>query len=112
MDGGMLIGLFFIGVTGLFMIILGIVQYRSKEPVGFYSGEEPPKREELTDIDAWNKKHGKMWIIYGILIIISYVVSIPIMDSSLCVIPISGGMLVPIIFIIIYHNKLIKRYKK
>ena len=112
MDIGMLIGLVSIGGTALIMIIIGIVQYRSKNPVGFYSGEEPPKKEELTDVDAWNKKHGKMWIIYGIVIIISYVGSMPFMESVWSVIPMSGGILLPIIFMIRYHNKLIRVYKK
>ena len=31
------------------VIIIGIVQYRSKEPVGFWSGKKPPQKEQLTD---------------------------------------------------------------
>ena len=112
MNAGFIIGLFSIILTAAPMIAIGIVQYKSKEPVGFYSGEKPPKREELTDVDAWNKKHGKMWIIYGILIITSYVGSIPIMDSSFCVIPICLGTLAPIFFMIWYHHKLIRMYMK
>ncbi len=111
MNGADFVGMFFIMLTAVLMIIIGIVQYRSKEPVGFYSGEEPPKREELTDVDAWNKKHGKMWIVYGILIILSYIISIPFKDSAWCVVPICGGMLVPVIFMIWYHHKLVREYK-
>lgn len=40
------------------IIIIGIVQYRSKDPVGFWSGEKPPKREQITDVRAYNRKHG------------------------------------------------------
>lgn len=32
------------------IIIIGIVRYRSKEPVGFWSGKKPPRKEQLTDV--------------------------------------------------------------
>ena len=44
------------------IIILGIVQYRSKDPVGFWSGKKPPQKEQITDVKAYNRKHGLMWI--------------------------------------------------
>lgn len=55
------------GVAAL-MIGIGISQLRSKKPVGFYSGVKPPREDELSDVGAWNKKHGIMWIIYGAII--------------------------------------------
>ena len=96
------------------MLGLGISQYKSKKPVGFYSGEKPPLESELTDVNAWNKKHGKMWIWYGGIIIISYLMGIPflIADSVWCVLPMCGGIIVPIPLMIRYHHKLIKEYKK
>ena len=96
------------------MFGLGISQYRSKKPVGFYSGEKPPMESELTDVNAWNKKHGKMWIWYGGIIIISYLLGIPFLmaDSVWCVLPLCGGIIVPIPLMIRYHHKLIREYKK
>lgn len=41
------------------LIVIGIVQYRSKKPVGFWSGEKPPEKEQITDMKAYNQKHGK-----------------------------------------------------
>ena len=55
-------------IVAMIMIGLGIFQLKSTSPVGFYSGEKPPREEELTDVKAWNKKHGMMWLIYGIII--------------------------------------------
>ena len=96
------------------MLGIGISQYRSKSPVGFYSGEKPPMESELTDVDAWNKKHGKMWIWYGVIIIISYLAGIPflVIDSVWCILPMCGGIMVPLPFMIRYHHKLIRKYKK
>ena len=96
------------------MLGIGIRQYKSQKPVGFYSGEKPPLERELTDVTMWNKKHGKMWILYGIIIILSYAVGIPLVsqDSVWCVVPLCGGILVPLPFMIMNHHKLMRQYKK
>lgn len=43
-----------------------------KDPVGFWSGVRPPTRDKVSDINAYNKKHGVMWIIYGAGIISAF----------------------------------------
>lgn len=63
--------------TALFMIAIGISNLKSIEPVGFYSGVEPPPSKEITDIPAYNKKHGWMWVIYGIGFIVCGILSFP-----------------------------------
>ena len=40
-----IIGLAIYVVVALFMVAIGIAQLKSKDPVGFYSGEEAPKAE-------------------------------------------------------------------
>lgn len=94
------------------MLGIGIFQLRSKEPVAFYSGEEGPKKEELTDVNAWNKKHGWMWVSYGIVMIISDVIGCLIGDTIWCMIPFCGGVMIPIVIMIWYHHRLEKQYKK
>lgn len=96
------------------MLGIGISQYRSTKPVGFYSGEKPPMESELTDVDAWNKKHGKMWIWYGVIIIVSYLLGVPFLmaDSVWSVLPMCVGIMIPIPLMIRYHHKLIRKYRK
>lgn len=96
--------------TAIFMSGIGIVQIRSKVPVGFYSGEIPPKESEITDVRAWNVKHGTMWILYGVIILVSAGVSFLIGDSLWNLIPLLGGIIVPVIIMIIYHHKLCDKY--
>ena len=96
--------------VALFMIGIGISQVKSQKPVAFYSGEKPPKEEELTDVRSWNKKHGRMWILYGIIIMLSYFCGAMIGESIWSVLPLCGGVLVPIVFMIQYHNKLKRKY--
>ena len=112
MDGGMIISGAIFGLCALVMFGIGISQLKSKEPVGFYSGIEPPAREQLSDVDAWNKKHGTMWIIYGVCIIASWIIGLFMGDSVYAVIPYTVGLIVPIVFMVIYHHKLVKRYFK
>lgn len=91
------------------IIILGIVQYRSKDPVGFWSGKKPPAREQITDVKAYNQKHGRMWIVYGVGILLSFVCGLlfgGLVAGYLCMIEVMGG--VPIM--IMYHNRLNRMY--
>ena len=99
-------------LVAIIMVGTGVFQLTSVSPVGFYSGEVPPREDQLTDVKAWNRKHGMMWIIYGIIIIISYFAGYLIGDSPLCLIPFLGGLLVPVAVMIHYHDKLIQKYKK
>lgn len=100
--------------VAVIMFGIGLSQYRSTKPVGFYSGEKPPLESELTDVDTWNKKHGKMWIIYGVIIIVSYLLGVPflIADSVWSVLPMCVGIMIPIPLMIRYHHKLIREYKR
>ena len=91
------------------LIILGIVQYRSKEPVGFWAGKEPPRKEEITDVGAYNRKHGLMWILYGLGLIVCYVCGMPfggLVAAYLCMAEVFGGIL----GMAAYHNRLNRMY--
>lgn len=91
------------------IIILGIVQYRSREPVGFWSGKKPPKREQIMDVRAYNRKHGRMWILYGVGFIVCFVCGLPfggLTAGYLCMVEALGGIFV----MIAYHNRLNRMY--
>ena len=100
-------------LVAVIMLGIGISQCKSTKPVGFYSGEKPPLESELSDVLMWNKKHGKMWIWYGVIIIVSYLLGIPFLmvDSVWCILPMCGGIILPIPLMIRCHHKLIQEYK-
>jgi hypothetical protein len=108
----MIVSLIIYGLVSLIMIGIGVSQLKSKTPVGFYTGEEPPKAEELTDVSAWNEKHGIMWLMYGVVILLSWFISFLVGDSLWSVIPIIAGVCLPLVFMILYHSALVKRYRK
>lgn len=107
-----IIGLVIYMAVASFMIGIGISQLRSKKPVAFYSGEKPPREEELFDVKAWNQKHGGMWVLYGLIILVSYGIGMIIGDTLWCVITMCGGVVLPLPIMILYHHKLVKLYRK
>lgn len=100
------------GFVALIMFGIGISQLKSKDPVGFYTGEKPPEKERLSDVNAWNKKHGMMWVIYGGCIICSWVCSAFTRNSLHPVIPLIVGVVTPIFIMAVCHHKLVKKYYK
>lgn len=93
------------------IIMIGIVQYRSKDPVGFWSGKKPPKKEQITDVKAYNQKHGLMWILLGVGFILCFVCGLlfgGMIAGYLCMIEMIGGILA----MIAYHQKLDHMYCK
>lgn len=99
-----------ISFVALIFIGIGISQYKSKEPVGFYSGEKPPREEDLTDVRAWNRGHGAMWIRYGVMMIAAGGCGIFIKNEALCawitLVILIGGL----IGMFVGHHKLVKMY--
>jgi hypothetical protein len=93
------------------VIIIGIVQYRSKEPVGFWSGKKPPGKEQITDVRSYNQKHGLMWILLGVGFILCFLCGLVFGGSIagyLCLIETIGG----IAAMIACHEKLDRMYCK
>ncbi len=94
------------------IIILGIVQYNSKKPVAFWAGKEPPKAEEITDIKAYNHRHGIMWVCYGVGFILCFGLGFLFGEdawlaaSVLSVAEVFGGLAAAIA----YHNRLDRIY--
>lgn len=98
-------------VCAVLIILIGIVQCGSKEPVGFWSGKKPPEKEQITDVKAYNRKHGIMWILLGTGIILCFGCGLIIGGAAagyLCMIEIVGG----IVAMILYHNRLEHIYRK
>lgn len=97
-------------MVAFIMIGIGVSQMRSISPVGFYTGEKPPKEENLTDVRQWNKKHGMMWIIYGLVILGSYFIGLVTGDTIYATIVFSIALVGGLLLMIFYHSRLKKQY--
>lgn len=53
MEAGTIIYLVIISMCALVMIGIGIVQLKSKRPVGFWSGVKPPDAKRVKDVEAY-----------------------------------------------------------
>lgn len=101
---------FIYGMCACIMWGLGISQLKSKKPVGFYTGEKAPLPDEISDVTAWNRKHGSMWITYGFCLAAAWVFGLWLGDGLLVMVSMVVLLVVPIPVMIWYHNSLIKRY--
>ena len=112
MNAANIMGAVIITVVALIMVLIGVSQFRAKDkPVGFYNVIDPPRKEEITDIIAWNKKHGMIWIVYGIFIELGFWMGFLMMSEILQMVFMMGGVIVPLPFMVLRHRKLEKKYK-
>ncbi len=63
MELGMVIWFLCVGGCALTFTGIGIYAYRRKEPMWFWSGSIV-RKEELTDVQAYNHANGIMWILF------------------------------------------------
>ena len=54
-----------VGFCTIIFLAIGAWQWKSKNPVGFWTGQKPPKPEEISDISAYNRGHASMFFAYG-----------------------------------------------
>lgn len=112
MNTGMIMGLVIISFVALIMVIIGLSQVHEKnKPVGFYNVIDPPKKEEISDIIQWNKKHGMIWIVYGLCIELGFWLGYFMPYEVLEAVFMMGGVIVPLPFMVIRHKQLEKIYK-
>ncbi len=113
MDAGTVMGLVIITMVALIMLIIGVFQFRKADgPVGFYNTSAPPKKEEITDIIAWNKKHGMIWIIYAVCIESGFFLGYFMPREALQTVFMIGGVIIPLPFMVMRHKTLEGKYKK
>lgn len=112
MNASMVMGLVIISFVAGIMIVIGLCQMLKKDgPVGFYNVIDTPKKEEISDVIQWNKKHGMIWIIYGICIELGFWIGNFMPVEALEMIFMMGGVIAPLPFMIMRHRSLEKEYK-
>ena len=112
MNAEMIMGLVIISIVAVIMVIIGISQFNKKEnPVGFYNVIAPPKKEEIFDVIQWNKKHGFIWIVYGICIELGFWLGYIMPSEVLEMVFMMEGVIIPLPFTVLRHRALEKEYK-
>lgn len=112
MNAEMIMGLIILSFVAAIMGLIGVCQVVKKDaPVGFYNVIDPPKKEEITDIIQWNKKHGMLWILYGICIELGFWIGYVMPSEVLEMIFMMGGVVLPLPLMIVRHHRLEKEYR-
>ncbi len=107
-----IIGLVIYAMVALVMIAIGIYQLNQSDPVKFYTGEEPPAADEITNVKAWNLQHGMMWIIYGVLLMAGYFIGYFIKNVIFEIAVVIVFDIWPLILMAFYHSYLSKKYRR
>ncbi|MBQ9934737.1 MAG: hypothetical protein IJO70_02725 [Lachnospiraceae bacterium] len=98
-------------VVGLIFIVMGTYIMKSKKahPFGFWANAEAP---EVTDVDAYNKALGKLWIIFGIGFAIDGLPLLAGQNSALIMLSVVGAMFLTIGVMIYYTLAIESKFKK
>lgn len=97
-------------ICALVFIAIGIYSLKRKTPMHFWSGTTV-KVEEISDIKAYNKANGIMWISYGFTYIIGGILSL-LFNTNV------GGIIVAIlgtlgiIILVLVYQRIYQKYKK
>ncbi len=94
---------------GLIFTFLGIYAWRREKPMWFWSGSTV-REEEITDVKAYNRENGIMWLCYSSVFWISAIMGIR--NVSTAGIVLAAGCLGGIPLLAIAYSRIYRKYKK
>lgn len=104
-----IIGFIIWAIVGCFMIGIGISAFFSKKAVGFWANI---KMFQVNDIKKYNYATGKLFVIYGIVLIILGTPLLCGQNSPYILISILGIVIETIVMMAIYVLVITKKYEK
>lgn len=102
-------------IVAMIFVILGIYQCRAKDPVTINTGETPPIAEDIVDVKLWNQKHGRNFIILGIMLWCTFVVGgyvLSRINGVIAIIIIITAVLFEFFWLNYQHEKMKREYIK
>ena len=96
-------------IVALVFVALSIMCYKSKEPVGFFTGVKPP---EVTDVKGYNRAVSTLWIVFAVLF---EAIGVPLLflgENSAYYIFVMLFIMPLIIGMVIVYLKIEGKYKK
>ena len=88
---------------------IGIYAWRRTKPMWFWSGSSV-REEEITDVKAYNRENGIMWICYSAVFWISTIMGI--WSVSTAGIVLAVGCLGGLPLLVIAYNRIYRKYKR
>lgn len=109
MQGANLVWLLSVGGCAVVFTGIGIYAYRREEPMWFWSGSTV-RREELTDVEAYNHANGIMWLIFSIPMWASTILYF--WNKEIATLLMVLDCTVGLIGLIYAYNKIYEKYRK
>ena len=97
-------------ICALVFIAIGIYSLKRKTPMHFWSGTTV-KVEEISDVKAYNKANGIMWILYSFTFILGGILSL-LFNTNIGGIIVAISSTLGIIILITVYNRIYQKYKK
>ena len=104
----MIIGFIIWSIVSALMVIIGIVDWRSKKAVGFFTGVTPP---EITDVKKYNHAVGVLWIVYGVLLEICGIPFLYLKQNDAGFIPVLIAAVVLSLALVIVYTRIEHKYR-
>ena len=98
--------------AAVLMFGIGIYQWRSEKPARLSTGEPTIDPNDLTDVKAWNRKHGMMWILYGLCLLAGLFISLQIKDSLYAGILMMAFCFFPLLAFRVCYDRLMRQYHR
>ena len=88
---------------------IGIYAWRRRKPMWFWSGSSV-REDEITNVKAYNRENGIMWICYSAVFWISTIMGIR--SVSIAGIVLAVGCLGGLPLLVIAYNRIYRKYKR
>ena len=88
---------------------IGIYAWRRTKPMWFWSGSSV-REDEITNVKAYNRENGIMWICYSAVFWISTIMGI--WSASIAGIVLAVGCLGGLPLLVIAYNRIYRKYKR
>lgn len=106
---GEIIGFIIWTILGIVFIALGIFCFASQKAVGFWANI---KMYEVNNVKGYNHAVGKLWISYGVILIILGLPLLSGQNSPFILLSVVGVMIETIILMVIYTLFITPKYCK
>ena len=103
------IGFVIWAIVGVIIISLGIKAYFSKKVVGFWANIKPLS---VNDIAGYTRAVGKLFIIYGVILIVLGLPLLSGQNSPFILLSVVGVMIETIVIMALYSLCIERKYKK
>jgi hypothetical protein len=88
---------------------IGIYAWRREKPMWFWSGSTV-REEEITDVKAYNRENGIMWLCYSLVFWISTIMGL--WEISAAGLVLAVGCLGGIPILVIVYSRIYRKYKR